>query len=85
MPASKNCVPFRKKQINSSKKTVKQLEKTDRRFNTQWGRLVESLVEGSLYAERKGLFVIRATGDSASIVNKEDYKPKAFPSQGSGG
>ena len=30
------------------------------------------------YAESKGLFVIKATGDSASIVNKESFKPKAF-------
>ncbi|MXW47824.1 MAG: hypothetical protein F4239_01640 [Gammaproteobacteria bacterium] len=159
------------------KETAKQLKETDRRFNTQWGRLVESLVEGSLvsllklrgievrhtapnlkvsfteddgglkhkefdivvlngteavavevkttltpdkvsyflsamedfkryfpdyrhksvygavaylrseaeaerYAERQGLFVIRATGDSASIVNKEHFKPKEFPSKG---
>ena len=155
-------------------KTDKQLRKTDRRFNTQWGRLVESLVEGSLapllqergievnhtspnhkvsftgadgglrekefdivalngtevvavevktvltpdkvryflsamedfkryfpdyshksvygavaylrgeseaerYAERRGLFVIRATGDSASIVNLDHFRPKEFP------
>ena len=161
------------------KETAKQLKKTDRRFNTQWGRLVESLVEGSLvsllnargievrqtstnievstdaygdgleqnefdivvlngtevvvvevkttltpdkvnyfvatmekfkryfpehqekrvygavaylrseakakqYADRKGLFVIRATGDSASIMNGAEFKPKAFPSQGAG-
>jgi len=31
-----------------------------------------------LFAERQGLFVIRATGDSASIINKESFKPKAF-------
>ena len=30
------------------------------------------------YAEKKGLFVIRATGSSASIVNKKDFKPKTF-------
>ena len=29
-------------------------------------------------AEEKGLFVIRATGDSASIINKKDFKPKSF-------
>ena len=29
-------------------------------------------------AEKKGLFVIRATGNSASIVNKKVFKPKAF-------
>jgi len=157
----------------SQKETDKQLKKTDARFNSQWGRLVESLVEGKLveilneqgievrrtaqrvdasytkedgdiqrkefdilavngtevvavevktvltpekvnyflkamedfkkyfsdykskniygaaaylrsdaeahlYAERKGLFVIRATGDNASLVNKKGFKPKAF-------
>ena len=30
------------------------------------------------YAERQGLFVIRATGDSASIVNDKDFKPAVF-------
>ncbi len=162
------------------KKTDRRLRKTDERFNTQWGRLVESLVEGSLvpllrargidvrqtfrraeaefftdsgerrqkefdilaangdeavavevkttltpdmvkyflsamedfkryfpvygdkrvhgavaylrsgseaakYAERQGLFVVRATGDSASIVNAEWFVPKAFPSCEAGG
>ncbi len=169
-----------KKTDEQLRKTDRQLRKTDSRFNTQWGRLVESLVEGSLvpllrargievrqtsrrvevefrtesgekkrkefdilavngaeavavevkttltpdmvkyflsamedfkryfpdyghkrvhgavaylrseseaatYAERQGLFVVRATGDSASIVNAEWFVPKAFPSQGAGG
>jgi len=155
------------------KETDRQLKETDRRFNSQWGRLVESLVEGNLavlllargievhttmsnvkthftrddgvrqhkefdilvvngddvvvvevkttltpdkvrhflasmedvlryfpdyrsrrvygavahvrseseaavYAERRGLFVIRATGDSASIVNRDDFRPVSF-------
>ncbi|MDE0092239.1 MAG: hypothetical protein OXN83_03010 [Oligoflexia bacterium] len=30
------------------------------------------------YAEKQGLFVIRATGNSASIINKQDFEPKAF-------
>ncbi|MEQ8704482.1 MAG: hypothetical protein RIC19_11210 [Phaeodactylibacter sp.] len=29
-------------------------------------------------AEKKGLFVIRATGDSAAIVNKADFVPRTF-------
>ena len=29
-------------------------------------------------AENKGLFVIRATGDSAAVVNKADFVPRAF-------
>ena len=32
----------------------------------------------SSLAERKGLFVIRATGDSASIVNRNDFVPKIW-------
>ena len=32
----------------------------------------------SAYAEKKGLFVIQATGNSASVTNAKDFKPKAF-------
>ena len=31
-----------------------------------------------IYAERQGLFVIRATGDSASIINRDGFLPKMF-------
>lgn len=31
-----------------------------------------------VYAEKNGLFVIRATGSSASIINDKDFKPKRF-------
>ena len=30
------------------------------------------------YAERQGLFVIRATGKSASIINRTDFRPRMF-------
>ncbi len=30
------------------------------------------------YAEGQGLFVIRATGSSASITNAENFKPRTF-------
>ena len=30
------------------------------------------------YAERQGLFVIRATDSSASITNREDFRPRTF-------
>ena len=30
------------------------------------------------FAERRGLFVIRAVGSSSSIINKKGFKPKAF-------
>ena len=31
-----------------------------------------------VHAERQGLFVIRATGSSASIINDEQFQPRAF-------
>ena len=31
-----------------------------------------------VHAERQGLFVIRATGNSASIINNEQFQPRAF-------
>ena len=34
--------------------------------------------QSAKHAEKKGLFVIRATGNSASIINKKGFKPKAF-------
>ena len=37
------------------------------------------------YAERQGLFIIRATGSSASIVNAADFKPRVFSTNGDGG
>ena len=33
------------------------------------------------YAEGRGLFVIRATGSSASITNPEDFTPRVFGRQ----
>ena len=30
------------------------------------------------YADRQGLFVIRATGSSASITNRKDFRPRSF-------
>ncbi|MCY4523574.1 MAG: hypothetical protein OXB84_02420 [Halobacteriovoraceae bacterium] len=32
----------------------------------------------ALYAEKQGLFVIRATGGSAGIINKKNFKPRVF-------
>ena len=34
--------------------------------------------ESDVYAQRQGLFVIRATGSSASIINKADFTPRVF-------
>ena len=32
----------------------------------------------TIYAEKQGLFVIRATGSSASLINAKGFKPKVF-------
>ena len=34
--------------------------------------------ESDVHAERQGLFVIRATGSSASITNRQDFTPRVF-------
>ena len=39
---------------------------------------LKSEAEAHIFAEKQGLFVIRATGDSASITNKPSFKPKVF-------
>ena len=31
-----------------------------------------------VYAERQGLYIIRATGSSASIINQADFQPRVF-------
>lgn len=50
------------------KETAKQLKKTDKRFNTQWGRLVESLVEGSLVSLLKARgIVVRQTSTNVQV------------------
>ena len=37
--------------------------------------------ESDVRAERLGLFVIRATGSSASITNREEFTPRTFGHQ----
>ncbi len=47
------------------KQTVRQLEESDRRFSSQWGKLVESLVEGRLVDLPKARsFDVRGTSNS---------------------
>ncbi len=50
------------------------------RRNTIYGAVawLRAQDEAAAYAEKQGLFVIRATGSSASIVNREDFKPQVF-------
>jgi len=62
------------------------LEKLER-FRTLFPRFAEENIFGAVaflrdeassakYAQKKGLFIIKATGDSASIVNTENFIPK---------
>ena len=52
----------------------------DYKSKTVYGAVayLRSQAEAHLFSQKQGLFVIRATGDSASIVNKKDFKPKDF-------
>ena len=34
--------------------------------------------DSDIYSEKQGLFVIKAIGDSANIINESDFKPKVF-------
>jgi len=62
------------------------LEKLER-FRELFPRFAEENIFGAVaflrdeasaakYAQKKGLFIIKATGDSASIVNRENFIPK---------
>ena len=63
-------------------KTLQNFKKYFPRYKTEtvYGAVAYLAVESKsdFLAEKEGLFLIRATGDSASLVNKKDFKPKAF-------
>lgn len=52
----------------------------DHRHRTIYGAMayLEGSEDVARYAERQGLFLIRATGNSASIVNAPDFRPRAY-------
>ncbi len=52
----------------------------DHRHRTIYGAMayLEGSEDVARYAERQGLFLIRATGNSASIVNAPDFKPRDY-------
>ncbi len=68
--------------VNSFIEKIKDFKKYFPRYKTEtvYGAVAYLKSEGEAhsYAEKQGLFVIKATGDSASLVNKENFKPKAF-------
>ena len=63
-------------------KSLKDFKKyfPDYQSKTVYGAVayLKSAAEAHLFSQRQGLFVIRATGDSAGIINKKNFKPKAF-------
>ena len=52
----------------------------DHRHRTIYGAMayLEGSEDVARYAERQGLFLIRATGSSASIVNAPDFRPRDY-------
>jgi hypothetical protein len=47
---------------------------------TVYGAVAFITAEGKsdTMSETRGFFVIRATGSSASVINQDDFRPKAF-------
>ena len=66
---------FSKKLSDSQKETDKQLKKTDARFNSQWGKLVESLVEGKLEILNERGIEVRQTAQK-SLIRKRMAKSR---------
>ena len=70
------------KDVNIFLETLKDFKKYFPRYKSEtiYGAVAYLTSEDRAHflAEENGLFVIRATGDSASIINQEGFKPKAF-------
>ena len=62
--------------------SLKDFKKHFSRYNsaTVYGAMayLKSENKSHILAENEGFFIIRATGDSARIVNKQGFKPKVF-------
>ena len=73
---------LRTKDVSDFQKKLKKAKTFMSEYNnmTVYGAVAFISSEGASdqMAENQGLFVIRATGSSSAIVNKEDFKPKAF-------
>ena len=70
------------KDVKAFLETLQDFKKYFPRYKTEtiYGAVayLTSEDKAHFFAEENGLFVIRATGDSASIINQEGFKPKAF-------
>ena len=73
---------LKKRHIKYFLNTLQDFRKYFRRYKTEaiYGAMayLKSKKEITDFAEKEGLFIIRATGDSASLINKKSFKPKAF-------
>ncbi len=60
----------------AQKETDRQLKKTDARFNSQWGKLMESLVEGDLVPllQERGVTVERTLTNAKGTRNGHHYE-----------
>ena len=71
-----------RKDIKNFLESLKDFKKHFSRYNSGivYGAMayLKSENKSHTLAEDEGFFIIRATGDSASIVNKQDFKPKVF-------
>ena len=70
------------KDVNDFLETLRDFRKYFPRYKTEtlYGAVAYLASENKAHplAEKEGLFLIRATGDSAGLVNKKDFKPKSF-------
>ena len=73
---------LRPKDVSRFLETMQDFRKYFPRYKTEtiYGAVayLKSESKAHLFAEEEGLFLIRATGDSAGLANKKDFKPKAF-------
>ena len=70
------------KDVSDFLKTLKDFKNYFQRYKSEtvYGAMAYLTSENKAHvlAEKEGLFIIRATGDSGSIFNKKDFKPKAL-------
>lgn len=58
--------------------SIKESNKRFERLEKEAESLRKEEAEAVKYALKKGFLVIKATGNSSSIINSEDFKPKAW-------
>ena len=70
------------KDVRDFLETLQNFKRYFKRFKSEiiYGAVAYLAIESKadVLAEQEGLFLIRATGDSACLVNDESFKPKVF-------